>query len=102
MVTNRTPINRPPQRRLTAEAIQIFKEMIAIDCTCGGEACPACQKHLELDAALGTELGLKPWQFPALVYPGTEPGGSPTTAGPTWENGGGKRLYAELAQAAGL
>jgi hypothetical protein len=105
MTTNRTPINRRPTGRLTPQAIEIFKRMVAIKCTCGEGNdcdCPGCREHLQLDDDLSRELGLRPWQFPSVVYADEIEVTGPGTVGRIWCGEPGRQLFGELAQAAGV
>jgi hypothetical protein len=101
--TNRTPINRPPTARFTPKAISIFKHMMTLQCTCRGDErfeCSGCKEHDALDGELARELNLKPWQYPAVIYPFDGVDASPTTATHDWETNAGRRLFAELVRAA--
>jgi hypothetical protein len=80
MPTTRTPIGRPPVRRITAEAITIFRKMVELEerCTCPptdddryfkGECCPACAEWWQENSALVDVLRLKPWEWPAFENP---------------------------------
>ena len=105
MTTNRTPINRRQTARLTPQASEIFKRMIALKCTCSDDDdfdCPGCLQHRQLDDDLSRELGLPPWKFPALVYADEINATGPGSAGQIWCGEPGRQLFGELAQAAGI
>jgi hypothetical protein len=69
VVTNRTPIGRPAQTRITAEAIEIFRRLRAAK----GEEC-----H-ELGWQLHAELHMRPWE--------TRVADASTAKRPSWLHG---------------
>src|SRR5262249_55603802 len=79
MATKRIPINRLARGpRFTAEAIEAFRRMHALEsqCTCTAdveESCAACDAWWDHHRVLFHELRLKPWEFPAVQIPGTPP-----------------------------
>jgi hypothetical protein len=62
----------------------------------------ACVEHDQLDAALGRELGLTPWQDPAVLYPLDDNVAAPGSMTFQWEAGPARQLYEELCRAAGI
>jgi hypothetical protein len=91
MVTNRTPINRPPTTRVTPEAVEIFRKM--------REARDGSDQWWELHAKLHTKLKLKPWQWPAIEHPDNKcvyPGDGGAGGGARWFPQA-QALYRELA-----
>ena len=80
MATNRRTIGRPPRRRITSEAIAIFRRMLELEesCTCQPsddekyfehECCAACDQWWQNNSALVDELRLLPWEWPAYENP---------------------------------
>jgi hypothetical protein len=74
MPTNRTPIHRPPRRRISPRAVELFREMQALPhCSClwgpmywDRVECASCDRWWSLQNNLCRELELKPWEFPAV------------------------------------
>jgi hypothetical protein len=74
MPTKRTPINRPPRGRVTAECIDLFRRALPLskqhdECVFRSECdvrryeharCPGCEEFDELRLSLGRLLGLEP------------------------------------------
>jgi hypothetical protein len=60
MVTKRTPINRPARSRITAEAVNAFRRM---------ESASDDDAFWDAHHDLHRALGLRPWQWPAILYP---------------------------------
>jgi len=91
MGTKRTPINRPALRRITPEAVSMYREICGLDPirdgrvkdvgpnqTCKlpwGEQCAACSRRSELSTQLWRLLGLMPWHYPFSYQPPAEPRG---------------------------
>jgi hypothetical protein len=91
-------MERRSKSNLRPLAVEIFKRMIAIDCTCEENSyddCEGCREYAALDHELGQVLKLKPWQFPSLVSPDF-----PQMAGDIWREDALK-LWRELNRAAG-
>jgi hypothetical protein len=72
MPTTRTPINRAAKKRVTPEAIDLFRRCLALRPIrdkhllgmCPGpinEHCPDCLSFNELNRELDRLLGIKPW-----------------------------------------
>jgi hypothetical protein len=79
-MTNRTLTRRSRNRRITPEAIVIFRRMVELEeaCTCPPtdddryfkrEQCPACEEWWRGNNALVDELRLMPFEFPAYENP---------------------------------
>jgi hypothetical protein len=76
-MTNRTLTRRSRKRRITPEAIVIFRRMVELEevCTCPSnrgryfKRCPACEEWWRENSALVDELRLTPWEFPAYENP---------------------------------
>jgi hypothetical protein len=84
MTTNRTPLRRSPLPKITLRAVEIFTAMerararrrrpdigcrVNPDtgmCKASDDNCRACSEWWRLHNGLHTELGMKPWQWPAL------------------------------------
>jgi hypothetical protein len=75
--TKRIPIYRQARPRLTAKAIELFRQMKPLHrlCTCAPPPpnqlwkkadCPACCQWYDLQAEWHTELGGKPWNWPII------------------------------------
>jgi hypothetical protein len=72
MPTKRTPTGRLPKSRITPEAIDLFRRMRKLKCTCAPrdwageywrhETCPGCKEYGRLSAQLESELKLAPWE----------------------------------------
>lgn len=89
MPTNRTPINRKGKLQITDKAVELFREMEDIDCTCEPvdwdrywehRLCAGCERWWELNSLLHHELDLKCWDWPAYENPNAAnpfPEGSP-------------------------
>src|SRR5262249_11900693 len=88
--TKRTPIARQPSVQISARALQLFEQLQrahrqrrAASCIIGDSpagycsaACAACRRWYDLQDALHTELGLKPWQWLCLLRNPYPPGSS--------------------------
>jgi hypothetical protein len=85
MTTTRRPTRRPPQSRISPAAIEIFRTMQAIECTCPDyeidwegeywkrpEPCPGCLRWRQAHHDLHCELQLRPWWYPVFDYPDAE------------------------------
>jgi hypothetical protein len=111
MTTNRTPIERPTLTTISLRAIELFGELErarrarknATDCKLGGPQdfckaeCRACRLWWDAHAALHTELGLEPWNWPALPHCPLPPGSGRARA---WRPGTEqKKLYDLLREA---
>jgi hypothetical protein len=77
MATKRTPLRRSgQQRRITPEAVALFKEMEALECTCPPrdwegeywkhEQCQGCDKWFDLHSRLHDEVGAQLWEWPCI------------------------------------
>ena len=108
MTTLRTPIHRPLVSRISPRAMTTFRKMLRLEARCrckvdAAERCKPCQKSFELDAVIGRELKLSPWQFPAIAHP-SEPSpysaASGTTGALNWP--AAQARYHALAEAAGI
>lgn len=80
MGTTRTPIDRAPIRKVTAEARSLFAKAMALQevryaCLASDEQCqhPECDAYRELFLALHRELGLTPWDESPLDAEDTDP-----------------------------
>jgi hypothetical protein len=105
MPTTRTPIGRKPMKQISAEAAEIFKQILALDeqCSCTETSyCEACHQYKDLNDKLRRQLRLSPGQWPTLVPPGQEPSHPPETAGGKWQRDDGPKLYRDLCAAAGI
>ena len=81
MTTKRTPLKRRAQRRITPEAVEVFRRMeaAASACTCGPwdwdgeywkhEQCSACDEWWQAHGHLWVLLDAKPWQWPCVRDP---------------------------------
>jgi hypothetical protein len=80
--------------------------MIALKCTCKSDdedfECAGCREHRTLDAAIGVELNLYAFQFPCVVYESDIDDTGPGTVGRFWCGEPGRRLFQDLAKAAGV
>jgi hypothetical protein len=105
MSTKRTPIGRPPAKQITAKAIEIFRTIADLDCTCAlsveGGGCPGCLEYARLNTALRAELKLVEWQWPTFItpYDETESVYLPGTMGAAWFPRA-RSLYTALCKAA--
>jgi hypothetical protein len=59
MPTTRRTISRPPARRITPKAVEIFRTMLALE-----EQDSINSEYWNCAAALVDELRLRPWQWP--------------------------------------
>lgn len=91
MVTNRTPINRPPRRMITPRAVKLFRQMLATENN--------HEEYCRLREELGTELKLKPTQYPAVIPPWQPNVSVPNSGGYFWHPHG-QALYRRLAKLA--
>jgi hypothetical protein len=59
---------------ITPRAIELFKRMKRIRCTCDPanrfDQCPGCKQFEELDEQIGLELKVSVWEYPILERPG--------------------------------
>jgi hypothetical protein len=85
MVTTRTPIGRPPRSLIGARAVELFKAM---------QEHP--ERYAELSGELHAELGLKAWQWPAVVDPDEGPSAYPADSGGGIWDASAKALWREL------
>ncbi len=77
MTTRRTP--RGMNRRISPLAVEIFKQMQALECTCEPrdwagkywkhEPCSACEQWWTLHSVLHNVLNCKPWEWPCIRDP---------------------------------
>jgi hypothetical protein len=88
MTTNRTPLNRPVNAKISAYALELFEEMerargerylSIIRCDVNRHkkcnmTCSPCVRWADAHAKLHEELGLQPWQWPCLPFEVFEPG----------------------------
>jgi hypothetical protein len=84
MATKRTPIRRAANQRITPEAVEIFKSMRALRCTCPPidwegkywerpDDCAGCVRWWSLHEKLGDALGITdPGEFPCIENPDAE------------------------------
>src|SRR5262249_49743045 len=78
MSTKRTRIRRPQRAKITPEAIESFRRLLALEqaCTCAhlpdSIRCSACKEWSAEHSRLHDLLGLKPWQWPAIEHPAYE------------------------------
>jgi len=73
---------------ITKKAIATFREMLRLEegCDCQDGSCKACRAWWDEHRVLHAELGLRPWEYPAVEWPGSEcpyPPNSP--AAERWE-----------------
>jgi hypothetical protein len=93
--TRRTPIGREGKQPITPRAARLWRDRCALKCTCtsrsGTEMCANCKRAYDIDAEIGNELRLRPWQSPATArkspdmagpnsFPLSDPGGTQTRA----------------------
>jgi hypothetical protein len=88
MPTNRTPINRPPTTRITPEAVEIFRQM--------RETRDGSDQWWSLHVKLHIELGLRPWEWPAIEHPDNKCDYLAGSGGARWFPQA-QQLYRELA-----
>jgi hypothetical protein len=78
MTTKRVPISRKSKTQITAKAIAAFCEMQRLESICSCEEvawpkardlCVACTAWWAHHSILVDELGLRPWQWPAVENP---------------------------------
>lgn len=82
MSTKRIPIKRDLNARITLRAVELFRAMEALECTCepttwGDDgnwrnpppSCASCEKWWDLHNQLWRELGAKPWEWPCIWDP---------------------------------
>jgi hypothetical protein len=76
----RTPLNRSPRIVISRRAVALYLRMRRCKCDrspdCHGCRCAGCKKWWGLHDELHRELGLKPWQWPAIVPPTYYPDGT--------------------------
>lgn len=102
MSTKRTPIGRPPKRRITAKAVELFRQMEETECSCerinwngdywDHERCAGCERWSQLHGELHRELRAAPWQWPVYEGPDVECNYTPQPEA--------VKLYGELKRAA--
>jgi hypothetical protein len=94
MTTKRIPIGRPRKAPLPPEALDLFREMKTLRCTCRPidwegkywerDECPGCERWWSLHSRLAQLLpGIRPWHWPVIQSPGAKcpyPEGSPAAA----------------------
>src|SRR3954470_6284501 len=114
MPTKRTPLRRDLKRKITPEAIDAFRHMEALRtaCTCeprdwAGEhwkhrCCATCDEWWRVHSVLHNELGLRPWEWPAVEHPdAASPYPAGSYASEHWKpDERGRALYRELDAAA--
>jgi hypothetical protein len=80
MSTKRIPIHRPIRAQIPPEALDLFREMRNVKCTCPpidckGEywerhECPGCERWWDLHSRLAQILpGIRPWHWPVIESP---------------------------------
>ena len=87
--------------RITLRAVEIFRQMQPLETRCEcteTQECDACDQWWKLHGRLSKELGLKPWQFPAIELPAAVDVSAPGTAGAIWLPRA-KAIYLALAEA---
>jgi hypothetical protein len=104
MPTNRTSITRKQGKRISVQALDIFRrmmELLEIECTCEKGTrvkCAGCEEYWELDWQLHQELNLAPWEgFPTFTMPGNKEDHLTD-----WNNKQGRKLYFKLCKMTGL
>jgi hypothetical protein len=72
--TKRVPINRPARGRLSPAALDAFRRMRRLKCSCSSETawiygrqCDGCKTWKHLHWTLHRELKLRPWDFYGVV-----------------------------------
>lgn len=94
MSTKRIPIHRPTRAQIPLEALDLFREMKNVKCTCPPidwkekywerHECPGCERWWSLHSRLAQLLpGIRPWHWPVIQSPraqGPYPEGSYTAA----------------------
>jgi hypothetical protein len=60
MPTNRRPPTRPPKRRITPKAVELFRRLLALE----EQDAVGCPEYWDLNSALADELRLRPWEQP--------------------------------------
>jgi hypothetical protein len=112
MVTNRTPIGRPPKSRISPAAVAVFKEMLKLEARCRckpidrgtyweHQTCKYCERWWNLNSILVDELKLFPGSWPSYQRSTLFPAGPPAAEGwkPDLES---QRRYRMLCEAAGI
>jgi hypothetical protein len=83
MTTKRIPIGRPRKAPLPPEALDLFREMKTLRCTCRPidwegkywerDECPGCERWWRLHSRLAHLLpGIRPWHWPVIQSPGAK------------------------------
>lgn len=75
----RTPLTRPVQTPISARAVELYREMRKLRCSCppypdptkwtGRKQCDACEQWWRLHGQLDAELRLRAWEWPLLCPP---------------------------------
>jgi hypothetical protein len=80
MSTKRIPIHRPTRAQIPLEALDLFREMKNVKCTCPPfdwkekywerHECPGCERWWSLHSRLAQLLpGIRPWHWPVIQSP---------------------------------
>ena len=80
MSTKRIPIHRPIRAQIPLEALDLFREMKNVKCTCPPidwkgrywerQECPGCERWWGLHSRLAQLLpGIRPWHWPVIQSP---------------------------------
>jgi hypothetical protein len=80
MSTKRIPIHRPIRAQIPLEALDLFREMKNVKCTCPPidwkgkywerHECPGCERWWSLHSRLAQLLpGIRPWHWPVIQSP---------------------------------
>jgi hypothetical protein len=79
----RVPLTRPTQAQISARAVELYKQMRKLKCSCGQypdptkwtgrQMCEGCTRWWELHGELDSELKSKAWQWPAICPPTLHP-----------------------------
>ena len=80
MSTKRIPIHRPIRAQIPLEALDLFREMKNVECTCPPidwegrywerQGCPGCERWWDLHSRLAQILpGIRPWHWPVIESP---------------------------------
>jgi hypothetical protein len=81
MPTRRRPIKRLLRTRVSPDVLAAFSRLQEAEaaCTCGGDSCSACDAWWHNHNVIHGALGLKPWQWPAVLNPDADcAAGSPS------------------------
>jgi hypothetical protein len=81
--TKRIPIHRPIRAQIPPEALNLFRKMKTLKCTCrpidwegkywDRDECPGCKRWWNLHSRLAQLLpGIRPWHWPVIQSPHAE------------------------------